>query len=182
MGGFISINQAQGNLTESLRRGCHPPPLSLCPRLGQERLGPGTQEGKRPPWGSRPCLQITLGLTPEAGVPVPVGIHSNTGGARREGSGLAPHAILQKESHTCGSPGWAGIGDPQGVATTNVKHRDPITGMDLAWVRNHFLLVVRKIHKGGSWLKENRGDGGWCLARGCYGWERRHEVGPHPTR
>lgn len=47
---------------------------------------------------SHPCSQDTLGLTPKASVPVPVGVHAKTEGACCAGPSLAPHAILRKKT------------------------------------------------------------------------------------
>lgn len=89
--------------------------------------------------GSIPAPQVALGLTPKAGVPVPVGVHPHAGRAGRDGSSLAPQAVLGKESDTCRSPSprWPGAQSPQGAvqagaASVNAKHPEMERGVDSA--------------------------------------------------
>lgn len=106
------------------------------------------------PGGPIPAPRITLGLTPKASVPVPVGVHANTGGACCDGASLAPQAVLRKEGDPCPSPSphWPGVRSPQGTvwaqSTRGTRSR---AGMGTqCGSREHFGLVVRE---GGRSLK-----------------------------
>lgn len=121
-----------------------------------------------------PAPQSALGRTPEASVPVPVGVHPNTAGARRDRSSLAPQAVLRKKSDTARHRPLARLGfrarrEQRGlrVASVNTKHPDPELGCGHSvGPENNFNLFVgeedlqRELSVG-----EGR-NGAWHLARG----------------
>lgn len=130
--------------------------------LGGAEVGVTGQRRMRSHSGSAiPAPPSTVGLTPEASIPVPVGVHPNTGRAHRERPSLAPQAVLRKKSDTARHHPLARLGFSVGCEWPQSTQSTPIrsSGVDIVWDRKSIstCLSERKICKGGSWLEEEGG-------------------------